>query len=43
MALKAFRERKLTAFQLRKLLGMPSRFDLWQFLKERQVDTISPY
>jgi hypothetical protein len=39
MALEAFRERKLTAFQLRKLLGIPSRFDLWKFPKERQVET----
>ena len=38
-ALEAFRERKLTGYQLRTLLGIPSRFDLWEFLKERQIDT----
>jgi hypothetical protein len=39
MALEAFRERKLTGYQLRTLLGIRSRFDLWTFLKERQVET----
>jgi predicted HTH domain antitoxin len=39
MALEAFRERKLTGYQLRKLLGMPSRFEFWEFLKERQIET----
>ena len=39
MALEAFRERKLTGYQLRTLLGIPSRFDLWEFLKERQIET----
>ncbi len=39
MALEAFRERKLTGYQLRKLLGIPSRFEFWQFLKERQIET----
>lgn len=39
MALEAFRERKLTSYQLRTLLGIPSRFALWEFLKEREVDT----
>ena len=39
MALEAFRERKLTGYQLRTLLGIPSRFDLWEFLRERQIET----
>ena len=39
MALEAFRERKLTGYQLRTLLGIPSRFDFWNFLKERQIET----
>jgi hypothetical protein len=32
-------QRKLTAFQMRKFLGMSSRFDLWKLLKERQIET----
>ena len=39
MALEAFRERKLTGYQLRVLLGIQSRFDLWEFLKERRIET----
>jgi len=39
MALEAFRERKLTAYQLRTLLRIPSRFDLWELLKQRQIET----
>ena len=39
MALEAYRERKLTGFQLRSLLGIPSRFEFWEFLKERQIET----
>ena len=39
MALEAFRERKLTGYQLRTLLGIPSRFDLWEFLKEHRIET----
>ncbi len=41
MALEAFRERKLTGYQLRTLLGIPSRFDFWDFLKERQIESYS--
>lgn len=41
IALEAFRERKLTGYQLRTLLGIPSRFDLWEFLKEHRVETYS--
>ena len=39
MALEAFRERKLTGYQLRTLLGIGSRFDLWELLKERRIET----
>jgi hypothetical protein len=39
MALEAFRERKLTGYQLRMLLGIPSRFELWELLKERRIET----
>ena len=39
MAPEAFRKRKLTGYQLRSLLGIPSRFDFWEFLKERQIET----
>lgn len=38
MALEAFRERRLTSNQLRTLLGIPSRYELWEFLKERQIE-----
>jgi hypothetical protein len=41
MALEAFRERKLSEYQLRTLLGIQSRFDLWEFLKQRRVETYS--
>ncbi len=41
MALEAFRERKLTGYQLRTLLGIPSRYDFWEFLKERRIETYS--
>jgi hypothetical protein len=39
IALEAFRERRITAYQLRLVLGIPSRFDLDAFLKERQIET----
>jgi hypothetical protein len=39
MALEAFRERRITAYQLRILLGIPSRFELDAFLKKRQIET----
>ena len=41
MALEAFRDRKLTGYQLRTLPGIPTRFDLWEFLKERRIETYS--
>jgi len=37
LALAAYRERRLTAYQLRKLLGISSRYDLDGFLKEHNV------
>lgn len=39
MALEAFREHKLTSFELRTVLGIPSRFELWDLLKRRQIET----
>lgn len=37
--LEAYRQRRLSAYQLRTLLGIPSRWDLDGFLKERRVET----
>jgi hypothetical protein len=39
MALEAFRERQITAYQLRLMLGIPSRFELDGFLKQHEVET----
>jgi len=39
MALEAYRERRITAWQLRTLLGIPSRFELDAFLKDHRVET----
>ena len=39
MALEAYRERRITAYQLRTLLGISSRFDLDRFLKDRRIET----
>ena len=36
-ALEAYREHRLTAYQLRRLLGISSRYDLDGFLKEHNV------
>lgn len=36
-ALEAYREHRLTAYQLRTLLGISSRYDLDGFLKEHNV------
>lgn len=38
MALEAYREQRLTGFQLRSLLGIPSRFELDGFLKEHRIE-----
>jgi hypothetical protein len=37
-ALEAYRQRRLSGYQLRKLLGLPSRWDLDGFLKEHRVE-----
>ena len=37
--LEAYRQRRLSAYQLRTLLGIPSRWDLDAFLKEHRVET----
>jgi hypothetical protein len=39
MALEAYRERRITAYQLRTLLGISSRFELDGFLKDHRVET----
>ena len=36
--LEAFRQRRLSEYQLRTLLGLPSRWDLHALFKERKVD-----
>ena len=37
LALEAYRERRMTGYQLRTLLGIPSRFDLDALLKEHKI------
>jgi predicted HTH domain antitoxin len=37
IGLEAYRQGRLSGYQLRTLLGIPSRFELEAFLKERQV------
>ena len=37
IAVEAYRRQRLSAYQLRKLLGTSSRYELDGFLKERQV------
>lgn len=37
IALEAYRQRRLSGYQLRTLLGIASRFELDAFLKEHQV------
>lgn len=37
IALEAYRQRRLTGYQLRMLLGIPSRYQLDGFLKQHQV------
>jgi Uncharacterised protein family (UPF0175) len=36
--LEAYRQRRLSEFQLRTLLGIPSRWELDAFLKQHQVE-----
>jgi hypothetical protein len=38
IALEAYRERRLTGFQLRSLLGIPSRYELDGFLKQHRIE-----
>jgi hypothetical protein len=38
LGLQAFRERRLSEYQLRTLLGLPSRWDLHALFKERKVE-----
>lgn len=37
IGLEAYRQRRISGYQLRTLLGIPSRFDLDAFLKEHEV------
>jgi hypothetical protein len=39
LALEAFRERRITAYQLGITLGIPSRLELDAFLKQHEVET----
>ena len=39
MALEAYRERRITAYQLRMILGIPSRLELDGFLKQHKIET----
>jgi hypothetical protein len=36
--LEAYRQRRLSEYQLRNLLGLPSRWDLHALFKERKID-----
>src|SRR5438045_9584555 len=38
LALEAYRERRMTGYQLRTLLGIPSRFELDALLKEHKLE-----
>ncbi len=37
IGLEAYRQRRISGYQLRTLLGIPSRFELDAFLKEHEV------
>jgi hypothetical protein len=39
LGLEAYRQRRISAYQLRRLLGIRSRWDLDAFLKERRVES----
>jgi hypothetical protein len=39
MALEAYRERRITAYQLRTMLGISSRSELNAFLKQHRIET----
>jgi Uncharacterised protein family (UPF0175) len=38
LGLEAYRQRRISGYQLRMLLGIPSRYELDGFLKEHQVE-----
>jgi hypothetical protein len=38
LGLEAYRRRRITGYQLRTLLGIPSRYELDGFLKEHRVE-----
>ena len=38
LGLEAYRQRRISGYQLRTLLGIPSRYELDGFLKEHQVE-----
>jgi len=38
LGLEAYRRRRITGYQLRTLLGIPSRWELDAFLKEHEVE-----
>ena len=38
IGLEAYRQRRITGYQLRMLLGIPSRYEFDGFLKEHQVE-----
>jgi hypothetical protein len=38
LGLEAYRLRRISGYQLRTLLGLPSRWDLHALLKEHQID-----
>jgi len=38
LAIEAYRERRLTGYQLRSLLGIRSRYELDGFLKEHRIE-----
>ena len=39
IGLEAYRQRRISAYQLRTMLGLPSRWDLDAFLKQHEVET----
>ena len=43
MALEAYRERRIAAYQLRTLLGIPSRFELDRLLKDRRIESYEDF
>ena len=39
LGMEAYRQRRISAYQLRILLGLPSRWDLDAFLREHRVES----